>query len=228
MGLDAVEMLMDVEERFGITLRNAEFASLVRVEDLTRLVLARIAARNQVPCPCVPAFQTLRGDVRQVMGDANLRIRPRQPIVDVIPPGKRRAFWRQLKRRIEILSGLRRPLPVGAALGVLVTLLAIAGVAPILVDPAIVPLSLLAAGIVAAIAFGVTRPLCVMPPLALRTFGDITLKMAGTIAVTDNSLPPAPETWVPDVIRDIVARNLGIPREKVYPAARFGEDLNLG
>ena len=46
--------------------------------------------------------------------------------------------------------------------------------------------------------------------------------------MTDNALPPEPETGLPGVIRDIVARNLGIPREDVSPTARFVEDSNLG
>ena len=51
MGLDAVEMLMDVEERFGITLRTAEFASLVRVEDSRGLCWRELPLGIRSPAP---------------------------------------------------------------------------------------------------------------------------------------------------------------------------------
>jgi len=47
MGLDSVELLMGVEESFGIDISNAEAETIVTVGDLFRAVLSHLPAGDQ-------------------------------------------------------------------------------------------------------------------------------------------------------------------------------------
>jgi hypothetical protein len=51
MGLDTIGIVMAVEDRFEINIRDDEAAEILMVGDLTRLVLSRIAARERHVCP---------------------------------------------------------------------------------------------------------------------------------------------------------------------------------
>ncbi len=47
MGLDAVEIVMDVEDRFGITIQNAEAERVRTVGELVALIHDRIVAAHK-------------------------------------------------------------------------------------------------------------------------------------------------------------------------------------
>jgi acyl carrier protein len=228
MGLDAVHLILKVEDRFGIALRDDELSDLIKVEDLTRLVLSRIAARTEHACPSLRAFLTLRADVRQVMHDQAFRIRPSQRISDVIPARKRRALWKQLQKRLAYVLQLKRPKALRYALLVLTVLLFVIGLTPVLIDMAILPLSLVGAGALAVFLNLATIPFCVVPPVAMATFGDVTRRFAGMTVALNDSIAPNPTTWVPEVVQDLIAEAVGVDRREVVPTARFVDDLGLG
>ncbi len=131
MGLDGIELVMDVEDRFGISIRDDEAERIVTVGDLTQLVLSRIAARERHVCPTLRSFLMLRADVRQLMADGALRIRPHQRIVDVIPNHHRRAFWQSLEQRLGTAPpSLQRPAIVRKAIWLIASVLFILALAP--------------------------------------------------------------------------------------------------
>ena len=60
MGLDTVELVMDVEDHFGVILPEDDSQRIRTIEDLADVILARIVASSVVPCPTMRAFFELR------------------------------------------------------------------------------------------------------------------------------------------------------------------------
>lgn len=98
MGLDTVELVMEVEEAFGITIPDAEAEKIQTIGDLHHYVLARIDGPTLTTPGCLSAaaFYRLR---RQLMGRFRVerrRIRPASRLDDLIPSTDRRAEWQRL------------------------------------------------------------------------------------------------------------------------------------
>jgi len=68
MGLDAVELVMDVEDRFGITITDAEATSIRTVGDLVELCRQRIVAIDATRCRSLPCFTTFGDITRRMVG----------------------------------------------------------------------------------------------------------------------------------------------------------------
>lgn len=228
MGLETVELVLEVEERFGITIPDDEAAAVETVDDLTRLVLSRVAAGRLSPCPTFRAFMLLRSDIRSVLPEAALRARPRQRIADVVPRHKRRALWGLLRRRIGTPPDLQRPVWLRNILLAAASVLGLIGLAPAAIDTAILPLSIFVAVIVLFFLYLATRPFCWVPPAKMATFGDAARLIAGTKVAMAPGIAEKPESLIREEVRDIIAHALGVNRDKVVPRARFVSDLGAG
>ena len=193
MGLDSLYLVMEVEERFGISIRDEEAQNIIRVEDLYQLVISRVKARKLLACPSWTAFISVRNAVREVMDDAKLRIRPRQRIVDVVPSRLRHALWKNMRAQLGFsFPDLRRPYWMQVALLVASILLVQMAFLVITIDLKILPLSLLVAIACSFFLFMFTRPWCVMPPKTMSTFGDLTRNVMGVTVAQGESFAPDP------------------------------------
>ena len=66
MGLDAVEMVMDVEDHFGIAIQDSEAEQLLTVADLVALIQSRIEVAHLAACPTLSSFLRLRSTAREI------------------------------------------------------------------------------------------------------------------------------------------------------------------
>lgn len=230
MGLDGVELMMDVEDHFGIAIRDAEGQQLRTVADLVALIRARATAHADDLCPTSSAFYALRRTVRDMTGEPNLRIRPRETVASTLSPRWRRVLWRQ--RLPELLQSLLRPLQLPRwlcrLLQVAVVSLFLLSLTTGVIDVQIVPLGLFCA---AVLSFGLTMACLAwgasVPPPGWTTWGEIARRIAGTTAsVTGRNL--CDESVVLEELRPLVANALGVDPERVVPNARFVEDLGMG
>src|SRR5258708_7600361 len=96
MGMDGLELIMEVEEHFGITIKDSEVERIRTVGDLVALIRSRIVAATIVTCPTLPAFLAIRRLVRDVANDNRLRVRPRDEVIALLSPRLRRRLWRRL------------------------------------------------------------------------------------------------------------------------------------
>lgn len=104
MGMEGVELVLRLEEEFGITLNLEDLPELETVGDLYALVEGRIAARETHRCQALKVFRELRAETRQILGDPQRKLRPRDQVVEVVPWWQRRELWRRLGRRFKTLS----------------------------------------------------------------------------------------------------------------------------
>jgi len=229
MGLDAVEIVMDVEDHFGITIQNAEAEHVLTVGDLAALIQDRIIAAHISHCPTLPAFLKLRSTIRDITDDTSFRIRPRQRIVDALTVTQRRELW---KRLIELFGssprGLRRPRILRQILGILViVLLSVALIAAAAIDIRIAPATLGLAALTILCLHIITVRFRIVPPDELTTFGDVTIKLAG-LRVATKKLTLRTLDDILLELRPLIVDTLGVDGDEVVLDARFVEDLGVG
>jgi hypothetical protein len=85
MGLDIVELMMDIEERFGIRLSDDRAERMRTVSDLYVYLLARTHRIAPVPCPTSRAFYHLRRTLIGELGVDRARVRPSARLRDLLP-----------------------------------------------------------------------------------------------------------------------------------------------
>ena len=90
MSLDAVAIVMYVEDHFGIRITNAEAERVLTVGDLVSLIFGRISNSQEERCPTLQAFLTLRAATRAAARDGSLRIKPRDHVINILKPWQRR------------------------------------------------------------------------------------------------------------------------------------------
>jgi len=228
MGMDWIEIIMDVEDHFGISISDSEAERICTVGDLLSLLRRRIAAAQQKHCPAMPAFLSLRRLIRATCHNESLRIRPRDSVTTVLNRQQRRELWTRLS---DLLGAppdpLRRPpllrrLLVGASLGMMPVALGSAFV----IDFRIWPLTMLMAAFAVGCLHYATLPFRWIPPDGWSTLGDITNKIVGVSAATQ-MIHLQTEEEILDELRPLLINVLGVDAGLIVPSARFVEDLGV-
>ncbi len=228
MGLEGVEIVLDVEDHFGITITDDE-AGLVRtVGDLVALIRSRFDTASSAQCLALPAFLSLRRLVRDVVGDNSFRVRPSQSVVARLSPAHRRQLWLRLP---ELLGTSPRPLqhpqPIRVILICLSALLLAGAIGIAAIDWEMLPLTIFSAFALILLLHLATSWLRIIPQVGLVTLGDITRKIVGRTAAT-TELVLADDSAILAELRPIVVDILGVDTDEVVPDARFVEDLDVG
>lgn len=225
MGLDTIELIMEVEEHFGITISDEQASGVYTVGDLNELVRSRVERRSSEVCFSLPAFLKVRRAVRELFDNDQMRVRPSTRFEDVIPKAKRRKFWRQLK---ELLGTAAPPLQRSRPLTVFLCLISlvalILGASAAVIDFAILPLSLFFAVGVIVCCVVLTEPLRLYPPPHFATLGHATQKLVGLTLATNKEVQVAD---VENELRKIIVEQCGVDADEVVPSANFMKDLNF-
>jgi hypothetical protein len=93
--MDIVPVIMEVEERFGITIPD-ERAWPATVGEFYLYLLGRTGRWAQGPCPTSQAFYRLRRTLTTVFGVDRRRVRPATRLCDLFPAASRGADWPRL------------------------------------------------------------------------------------------------------------------------------------
>jgi hypothetical protein len=101
-GFDSVELVMSVEDTFGISISNREAEKLMSVGDLCQYVAARVKARpdERDVCPTAAAFYRVRHRIASDSIAAADSLRPSTPTAELLGPGPIRNEWRMLAVRL--------------------------------------------------------------------------------------------------------------------------------
>lgn len=113
MGLDTVELVMDVENRFDITVDDRDAEHLATAGQLCDYVVSALRRRLPTsPSACLTAhqFYTVRSEFLREWDVGRGWVRPRTRLSGIIPARHRAAVWSRLSRRLGIHpSPLNRP-----------------------------------------------------------------------------------------------------------------------
>jgi acyl carrier protein len=232
MGLDTVELVLDLEDRFGVTLPDAECGRTRTVADVAALVLTHMP-RAATECPTAARFYEVRRAMVEHLGVPRGRVRPRTPVAEFAHPGTR-SEWNALRRAERQIPELTRS-PRGDRASAVLTLallgLTFAGLAWVGVRVsgwAVLGVLPVALGVlVAGLAWAASR-LARHAPAGVATVGDLVRATA--------PLPPPggspgerliAEQRVLEEVRRMVASTVGLPVEQVRAESRLVEDLKM-
>lgn len=100
MGLDSVELVMAIEEKFGITISDEEACSILTVGDMHRCVMSKVTILDKSSCLSQRAFHLLRRNVLSQFGIPRRSLRPDTQLNSIIPRAERREQWLLLQRNV--------------------------------------------------------------------------------------------------------------------------------
>ncbi len=230
MGLDTVELVMDIEEAFDISIPDERASRMMTVGDVYEFILERTtdATLSSNRCITAGAFYELRRHCRSI-GFPIRDFRPRSKIDSVVPLIGRRFYWNALASRMEVrFPSLARP----SWLTLLICTLA-AGVAfsvfGLYAKPNVaigIAYSVILGVAIMAILVLLTKPFAIYPPSTCSTVRDLVTNIVAinyhTLAKRYSTRNPT-DIW--NALQLIVAEQLGVDRSKVVPTARFVQDL---
>ncbi len=232
MGLDGVEMIMEVEDRVGIEIPMEAFPRMVTVADLFDHILAALKLPTSEPtCLSAVAFLSLRRAATTL--GARERLRPRDSTDAILPRSGRIEYWSRLQRVSEMrLPPLKRPnwLVLASVLSVVVVAI-LAGATALestRSEGAAYFVGVAAGAMAAVILVSATDPFATTLPPECRTLRRLALtalrhklqklsELAGRRGRND--------VWI--VLREIIVVQLGVSPDVVTPSARFIDDLGL-
>src|SRR5262245_25707207 len=136
MGLDTVELVIEVEEEFNIKINDRDAEKVLTVGQLHDYIVERLPLNSPwkitpagelalaEPCLTAAAFYRLRRAFAEVSGHAHSAIRPATPIHERIPAWGRRKLWKRARQKL----GLKLP-GIGYSTRTQVVIASIAGIA---------------------------------------------------------------------------------------------------
>jgi len=230
MGLDLVELALEVEETFGIVITDDAGAEIRTVGQLYEYILQ--CRQQRQPCPTGEAFYAIRRAIVEA-GDVPKRaIRPSVRLETVLPKHTRRRVWKAIHG--EWLGyrapNLRLPYRLGPLLTGLILLLGAAAAVkggPLIGMPHALVLSAAGTAVGLILVLSLTRPFAVGFPPRLETVGDLALA-----CLPPNYEAAARKQWADEEVwlklQSLVVDMLGVKPKEVTPSARFHEDLGAG
>ena len=230
MGLDIVELVMEIEEAFDVSIPDDRASRMMTVGDVYEFILEKTADASLTSNTCLTAatFYDSRRQIR-LFGGTHEEIRPRTAIGRVIPHVGRRAYWNTLSQEMELrFPRLERPSWLTLLNCILVAAVAFSSFL-IFAKPNLT-FGLVVAGIAGTISAAVllllTRPFAIYPESTCTTVRDLVTKL---VAMNYSKLSSKYSTRNPtdiwNTLQLIVCEQLGVEKSAVVSGARFVQDL---
>lgn len=227
MGLDSVELILAIEDKFQIHIPDEEVSRIATVGELHRLILSKLESSRSNPCLTSIAFYRTRRGFIDTFGMARRTIQPSTALEQLLPRQDRRAVWRRLQNSMALTvpSLTYSPWIIGAFLIGGATLVTICGVGLGLRGFRI-PLLVLGGFLSGAFLLRIATPLATAFPAGAKTVGDLARRV---LSVNSQKLAKEVGGWnereVFDVLCLTIHEQVGVPREKILPEARLTNDL---
>ncbi len=236
MGLDAIEIIMKVEETFGIIIEDRDVDKMSAPRDLIDLVMNKVGQADAAGCLTHRAFNLLRASLMRQLSLKRRDIAPHARMAALVPRTQRKVLLERLAAELGThpFPALVRPKWLVDCLVVCSTALGIT-VAFFIIPPGLWEhrgaLFLTAIGVAAMTGFlaGVATSACRFDfPPQLATAGDVSLWL---MAHKTDLTPSAPGKWTREQVaarvREIVVEQLDCA-PTYREDASFVEDLGMG
>ena len=234
MGLDFVELVMRIEERFGIAIPDEDASKVETAGDLHKLVLLKLRDVKTDRCLTSAAFYRVRRGFIEGLGISRREIAPSLDLETLLPKRGRRRKWQLLQRAAPVeIPDLQFPRSVLTFIAGIGTLLAGVLLGASLFNRKISSESLVVWGligivIVMSILVKLCTPLAVAFPNQAVTVGDLARgalsrnyrQLAASIGGYNEA-----DTW--EALRGLIVDQIGVEKDKVTPEARIVKDLGV-
>jgi hypothetical protein len=237
MGLDAVELVIEVEKTFDISILDADAEKIVTVGQLYDCVLSKLPAQQTQRCLSAAAFYQFRSALTAQFGIDRASVRPSTLITSIVPETGRKSEWQRLGRQLDwYLPSLVRPAWMSAGLKGLILCWIVAVIAAAVWASEFfinaVPMQS-AAALLGGILLRVVAILLTTP---FKTrFSSDCLTVRGTVqsalALNYAKISAGRAGWnqeVWDCLRAIIVKQLGVPEDKIVASAEFVGDFGAG
>jgi len=102
MGLDSVEIIMEIEDEFQVVIpESVEWVAPVTVRQIVGTVQA-IIEKDRKTCPSAQSFWAFRRALVAECGVLKRDVRPSTPLDSVVPRQGRRELWRGMQARMSL------------------------------------------------------------------------------------------------------------------------------
>ncbi|MCP4511754.1 MAG: hypothetical protein GY826_35740 [Fuerstiella sp.] len=232
MGLDTVELLMDVEASFGIEISDDDAQNIVTVGDLFECVKSHMEMAPAGTCLTAATFC----DIRKGMLDTGITecFGPCTSLTEIAPDHNRRSFWTRLAKNMQLrLPDLVRPAWV---VGVNILVTCSVSVLPALVASGrdVSGTIFFVTGVACLFFVGwlstiATSPFATQFAMDFGTFRGLSERVLAlnTATLKNRHGPMGPsDIWV--TLRELIVTQLGVDANKVTPTASFVRDLGCG
>ena len=231
MGLDSVELVIEVEKTFGFSIPDDDVAALDTVGKLYDYILAHRFEGTEQGCLTSVAFYKLRRALMSVFGMARSDVRPSLEVAAIIP-ARRRRLWRDLQEAMGLrLPSLVRPLWVTILATTVGCALVVAAAVRVTAWVGVAGAVLLALFFMCVLTYVLdkgTEPLAVEFHPAFADVGGLTKSILRRNygAISDAcQRTSADEVW--DTLRALIVEQLGVRLDDVTKEASFVKDLGV-
>ncbi|MBC8871765.1 MAG: hypothetical protein H8E44_20245 [Planctomycetes bacterium] len=234
MGLDAVEILMEIEEEFGITIAEEEIPHFRTMGSMHDYLLEKCGVRKRSDCPTRSAFYRLRRAVAEVCDVEPRTFWPDTEVLPLLGRWQRKRTWRRVEKELGLtLPELENRTGASAFWGAavaggigFVTATALSRDLCVGIGSALVALN---PGLLIGYAIG----LCWIPTVwrPCRTLGGLARSV---VAINYCEFHPAVEpnvdsegdpTW--ERLCKVIVEQLGVPRDSLRRETDFVKDLGF-
>jgi acyl carrier protein len=231
MGLDLVEMVIQVEDTFGFSIPNEDIEHILIMGKLYDYVLAHRFHGKQDACLSSMTFYKVRRALMSVLQVERKEVRVSTEL-SALMSKQRRKTWQAIEKLTGFrLPPLRRPRRV-----VMISALAVIGLG--IAVPAMLGLRPFGGGVAAALAsmcifafvfYQITESLAYMFPPDVETVGQLTKGILARnyqpIVAEAQKSSTDEEVW--DILRRIVGEQFAVPIERLTKETNFVQDLHI-
>ena len=128
MGLDSVELILSIEEKFGVEISDEEASRILTVGQMQGLILSKLNLSEERNCLTQQAFHLVRKSATTAFGVSRKALKPDTLLDSFMPRGSRKQDWLKFQSNLGVVQmpELVRPTSVVAivtslALVILVT-----------------------------------------------------------------------------------------------------------
>jgi hypothetical protein len=217
MGLDGVELVMELEDQLGVNIHDEEAGEMRTVGDLVALVTNKVRTAEHGDaevCPTSRTFYQIRRALLAALPLSRRQIRPSASLDALIPRARRRRVWRQLRE-----AGLRLPHLDLSLCSAWISF----GAAVCVAAAAILWLKTAWAGWISlpvfVLALLIARRFAKAIPVSCTTMRDMSLRATSPIGMSDDEI-----AWR---VRTILCEQLGITLEQVGDDSRPLRELGF-
>jgi hypothetical protein len=232
MGLDAVEIVMAIEEAFDIQIEDSEAEYLFTPRDVINLVALKTSGSQSTDCLIQRAFNRLRSGLIRHGGRKRAEIKPKAKIGQLITRGRRRQIIRQILDEIGVAADPRfvRPSWLIGLICLGSFALAIASTLVFVhrdVVMELIPIVGFAAMVGAWFCLWLTKGMCCELDSSVATVGDLS---RWVVARGPSFIALEPSKWtreqIAERVREVVIGQLGCV-DRYREDARFVQDLGV-